>query len=299
MFQAHKLPDGFQLFHDNSMYRVCIFNIFKKTNTKRLKEPTPLKQWTLHQSVLRARDMEYTISGDNLQLVTLEIQPGEKLFAEAGAMVYMSGNVAIEAKLRGGLLKGLGRKVMGETLFLTEFTSTGGKGVVSFGGNAPGTIIALDIGAQKEFLVQKDAFLVAEDAVELSVAFQKRLGAAFFGGEGFILEKLSGTGKAFIHACGDFIEFTLEPDQVLKVDTGSVVGWDTSVTYDIERVKGIKTMFFGGEGLFLTTLRGPGKVIIQSLDLGRLAYALQPFLPQQRSGQSGAGIGQIIGGLGR
>ncbi len=244
------------------------------------------------------REMNYKISGDNLQLVTIEIQPGEKIFAEAGAMVYMSGNITMEAKMRGGLMKGIGRKFMGETLFLTEFTSSGGTGTVSFGGNAPGTIYPVDIGPQKEFLVQKDAFLVAEDGVELSVAFQKRLGAGFFGGEGFILERLSGTGKVFIHACGDFIEYDLQPDQLLKVDTGSVVGWDASVTYDIERVAGIKTMFFGGEGIFLTTVKGPGKVIIQSLDLGRLAHALQPFLPQHGA-QSGAGIGEIIGGLRR
>ena len=154
----------------------------------------------------------------------------------------------------------------------------------------------------KDFMVQKDAFLVAEDAVDMSIAFQKRLGAAFFGGEGFILEKLTGTGTVFIHACGDFIEFDLKPEQVMKVDTGSVVGWDGTVSYDIERVKGIKTMFFGGEGLFLTTLRGPGKVIIQSMSLSNLATALSPFLPQQRSGTSGSGgvAGALIKGtLGR
>ena len=186
-------------------------------------------------------------------------------------------------KIRGGLLKGLGRKLAGETMFLTEFTSAGGTGMVSFGGNAPGTIKALEIKPGKEYLVQKDAFLVAEDSIELSIAFQKRLGAIFFGGEGFILEKLSGTGTVFIHACGDFVEFNLEPDQILKVDTGSVVGWENTITFDIERVKGIKTMFFGGEGIFLTTLKGPGHVILQSMNLGNLASALQPFMPQSSS----------------
>ena len=244
--------------------------------------------------------MDYKISGDNLQLVTLNIDPGEKIYAEAGTMVYMSANMQMEAKMRGGLLKGLGRKIAGETMFLTEFTSTGGKGLVSFGGNAPGTIKALDISDGREFLVQKDAFLVAEDAIELSIAFQRRLGAAFFGGEGFILEKLTGKGKVFIHACGDFVEFDLKPDQVLKVDTGSVVGWDGTVSYDIQRVKGIKTMFFGGEGIFLTTLKGPGKVIIQSMNLSNLATALSPFLPHSRgsSGQDSL-AGALIGGLTR
>ena len=231
--------------------------------------------------------MKYNITGDNLQLVTIEIEPQEKIYAEAGALVYMSGNMNMEAKMRGGFLKGLGRTLAGETLFLTEFTSIGGTGLVSFGGRAPGTIKPIELTSGNEFLVQKDAFLCAEDSIDMSIAFQKRLGAAFFGGEGFILEKLTGNGTVFIHACGDFIEFDLKPDQVLKVDTGSVVGWDSTVTFDIERVKGIKTMFFGGEGIFLTTLRGPGHVIIQSMDLGNLATALQPFFPHQTSGNRG------------
>jgi len=244
--------------------------------------------------------MEYKISGDNLQLVTIEIEPGEKMFAEAGSMVYMSANINMEAKMRGGFLKGIGRKFAGETMFLTEFTSAGGKSLVSFGGNAPGTIKPIEISEGREFLVQKDAFLVAEDNVDLSVAFQKRLGAAFFGGEGFILERLSGKGTVFIHACGDFVEFDLKPDQVMKVDTGSVVGWDGTVTYDIQRVKGIKTMFFGGEGIFLTTLKGPGKILIQSMNLGNLATALKPFMPHS-GGTSGSGgiAGSVIGGLRR
>ena len=244
--------------------------------------------------------MEYKISGDNLQLVTIEIEPGEKMFAEAGSMVYMSANINMEAKMRGGFLKGIGRKFAGETMFLTEFTSAGGKSLVSFGGNAPGTIKPIEISEGREFLVQKDAFLVAEDNVDLSVAFQKRLGAAFFGGEGFILERLSGKGTVFIHACGDFVEFDLKPDQVMKVDTGSVVGWDGTVTYDIQRVKGIKTMFFGGEGIFLTTLKGPGKILIQSMNLGNLATALKPFMPHS-GGTSGSGgiAGSVIGGLTR
>ena len=232
--------------------------------------------------------MKYKISGDNLQLVTVELEPGERVYGEAGAMVYMSSNMNMEAKMRGGLLKAIGRKMAGETIFLTEFTPTGGSGIVAFGGNAPGTIKPIEIAPDKEFIAQKDAFLCAEDTVELSVAFQRRLGSIFFGGEGFILERLSGHGTAFIHACGDFIEFELDAGQRLKVDTGCVVGWDDTVDYDIERVKGIKTMFFGGEGLFLTTLTGPGKVLIQSMTLHNLASALAPFLPGAAKGTSGS-----------
>jgi len=232
--------------------------------------------------------MRYKISGDNLQLVTVELNPGESVYGEAGAMVYMSSNMNMEAKMRGGLLKAIGRKMAGETIFLTEFTPTGGSGIVAFGGNAPGTIKPIEIAPDKEFIAQKDAFLCAEDTVELSVALQRRLGSVFFGGEGFILERLSGHGTAFIHACGDFVEFELDAGQRLKVDTGCVVGWDDTVDYDIERVKGIKTMFFGGEGLFLTTLTGPGKVLIQSMTLHNLASALAPFLPGAAKGTSGS-----------
>ena len=239
--------------------------------------------------------MEHKITGDNLQLVTIQLGASEKVYAEAGTMIYMSGNVNMEAKMRGGLLKGIGRKFSGETMFLTEFTTTGGEGMVSFGGAVPGTIKALDIQSGRHWLVQKDAFIAAEDTVEMSVAFQKRLGSMFFGGEGFILQKLSGQGHVFIHASGDFVEFELQPDQVLKVDTGSVVGWEDSIDFNIERVKGIKTMFLGGEGLFLTTLKGPGKVILQSMNIANLAAALAPFMP--RSGNTSGNSGGVVGAL--
>ena len=193
--------------------------------------------------------MKYKITGDNLQVVTIELGDGEKVFGEAGSMVYLTPNMKMEAKARGGLLKGLGRKFMGESFFMTEFSPAGGTGLVAFAGNAPGTIKEIELKDGREFIVQKDAFLCAEDSVELSVAFQKRLGSIFFGGEGFILERLNGKGTAFIHACGDFIEMDLKEGESIKVDTGSVVGWEGTVSYDIERVKGIKTIFFGGEGL--------------------------------------------------
>jgi uncharacterized protein (TIGR00266 family) len=239
--------------------------------------------------------MKYKITGDNLQLVTLELKSGEKVYGEAGTMVYMTSNMNMEAKMRGGLLKALGRKFAGETIFLTDFTPTGGEGLVAFGGNAPGTIKPIELAPGRDFLVQKDAFLCAEDTVELSVAFQRRLGSIFFGGEGFILERLSGQGIAFIHACGDFVEFDLQAGQTMKVDTGCVVGWDGTVEFDIERVKGIKTMFFGGEGLFLTTLKGPGKIIIQSMTLANLATALAPFLPGTRGSSETSGTSGVLG----
>jgi uncharacterized protein (TIGR00266 family) len=241
--------------------------------------------------------MNYKITGDNLQLVTVELRAGEKVYGEAGAMVYMSSNMNMEAKMKGGLLKAIGRKFAGETMFLTEFAPAGGEGLVAFGGNAPGTIKPVEVASGRDFIVQKDAFLCAEDRVELSVEFQRRLGSVFFGGEGFILERISGEGTAFIHACGDFVEFDLQSGQTIKVDTGCVVGWDGTVDYDIERVKGIKTMFFGGEGIFLTALTGPGKIIIQSMTLHNLASALAPFLPGGKGSSDSSGSSGVVGTL--
>ncbi len=235
--------------------------------------------------------MEYKITGDNLQFVHLELTPGEKVYAEAGAMTYMTGNVSMTAKARGGFWKGLKRKLAKETFFMTEFTAEGGSGVVAFAGNVPGKIMAIDLRDGRSWILQKDAFLCAEDRVEMDITFQKRLGAAFFGGEGFILEKVWGHGRVFVHAPGDIVEMDLEPNQVLKVSTGNVVGWEEAVSYDIQTVGGIKTALFGGEGLFVTVLRGPGKAVLQSLTLPRMASALIPFLPRQTSGSRGFTFG--------
>jgi uncharacterized protein (TIGR00266 family) len=232
--------------------------------------------------------MNHKISGGNLQIVTLEINPNELVFAEAGAMVYMSGNMSMEAKARGGFFKGLKRKFMGESFFLTEFRAQGGPGIVSFAGNAPGTIKAIQVAPGREFMCQKDAFLCAEHSVDMDIAFQKKLGSAFFGGEGFIIQRLFGQGTVFIHGCGDFIEMDLKPGQVMKVDTGSVVGWEPTVQYDIQRAGGVKTSLFGGEGIFLTTLTGPGHIILQSMTLANLAFALSPFMAARGGGSSGS-----------
>lgn len=235
--------------------------------------------------------MKYKISGDNLQIVTCELEPNERVYAEAGTMVYMSGNMAFEARAKGGVMKGLKRKLTGESFFLTEFTPHQGPGYVGFGGNAPGTIKAIELTPGKEFMVQKDAFLCAENSVQLDMAWQKKLGASLFGGEGFILQKLSGSGTAFIHATGDFVEMDLQPGQTIKVDTGSVVGWDATVAFDIERAGGLKSMMFAGEGIFLTTLTGPGKILLQSMNLPDLAMTLKRYMPSDSSGSRTIQIG--------
>ena len=239
--------------------------------------------------------MEYEITGDNLQLVTLHVQGGETVYAEAGAMNHMSSNMDMQAKAKGGLMKGLKRMVSGESFFITEFTPQG-DGFVAFGGNVPGKIEAIQISPDNEFMAQRDAFLCSENGVDMDIAFTKKLGAGLFGGEGFILQKYSGQGTVFIHACGDFIVKDLQPGETLKVDTGSLVGFESSVQYDITRAGGIKTSLFGGEGLFLTTLTGPGRVIIQSLSIANLAAALAPHMSIGDSGSSGSGgLGKLIG----
>jgi len=236
--------------------------------------------------------MRYEIVGDNLQMVVVHLSAGEMVYGEAGAMVYMSENMEMNARARGGFLKGLKRKLVGETFFLTEFTPRSGEGFVAFAGNAPGRIKAIELKGE-EFIAQKDAFLCAQEGVDLDIAFTKKLRAGIFGGEGFILERLSGKGTAFIHACGDFVEMELAPGEVMKVDTGSVVGFDASVEYDIALAGNVKSMLFGGEGIFLTTLRGPGRVLLQSMTLANLAAALRPFLPSGAgsSGTSGTSFG--------
>ncbi|MBO7410163.1 MAG: TIGR00266 family protein [Candidatus Methanomethylophilaceae archaeon] len=226
--------------------------------------------------------MKYTITGDNLQFVNIQIEDGETIQSQSGAMRYMTGNVKMEARMKGGLFKGLKRAVSGESMFLLDYTAQGGAGVVGLGGGAPGKIIDLDIG-QGTWLVQKSGYLGSETTVNLDIGYQKKLGSIFFGGEGFILQKLSGTGIAFVAACGDFNIVDLKPGEKYKVSTANAVAWQETVSYDIEAAGGIKTALFGGEGLFVTTLTGPGKIIIQSMTLPDLAASLVPFLPYKEN----------------
>lgn len=222
--------------------------------------------------------LNYEIQGDNLQIIRCKLKPGQELYAEAGKMVYKTANVAWETKMQGdsigskiwGAVK---RKLMGESLFMTYFRSNG-NGEVGFAGNYPGRVQAFDLKAGQTILVQRDSFLCAQTSVQLNIALVKKLGSGFFGGEGFILEKLTGPGIAFIHGGGDFVEFNLAAGETLQVDTGCIVAFDESVNYDIQFVGGIKTALFGGEGLFLATLTGPGRAIIQSMTLEKMAREL-------------------------
>ncbi|MDY6864700.1 MAG: TIGR00266 family protein [Halobacteriota archaeon] len=238
--------------------------------------------------------MEYEVVGDNLEMLVAKLASGEMMYAEAGSMIYMSANMQMNTKAKGGILKGVKRMLAKESFFMTEF-SPSGDGFVAFAGNVPGRIREVNLKGN-EFMAQKDAFLAAESGVDMDIAFTKKIGAGLFGGEGFILEKLSGTGRAFIHACGDFVDLNLESGEVIKVDTGSVVGFDSTVNYDVTMAGNVKSVLFGGEGLFLTTLTGPGHVILQSMTIASLAAALRPYLPTGSNNTSGS-QGLNIGGI--
>jgi uncharacterized protein (TIGR00266 family) len=243
-----------------------------------------------------------------MQFVEIELDPNEAVVGEAGAMFYMEDEIQMEtifgdgsASQSGllGKLMGAGKRlVTGESVFTTIFMNSGrSKRKVAFGAAYPGKIIPVHLGDMGgTLLCQKDAFLCAAKGVSLGIAFQKKLGAGFFGGEGFILQKLEGDGLAFIHAGGAIIEKTLEAGQTLRVDTGCVVAFSSNVDFDIQYVGGIKTALFGGEGMFFTTLRGPGKIWLQSLPLARLANRIVGA--SKVGGSQGGEQGSVLGGLG-
>ncbi|NPV91109.1 MAG: TIGR00266 family protein [Firmicutes bacterium] len=217
--------------------------------------------------------IEYQIYGDDMQLVEIELDPGEGIRAEAGAMTYMTQGIEMETTASGGFMGGLKRALTGESFFITSFTNKGrGKQQLGFGAPYPGKIIPLDLAELGgTFMCQKDSYLCSAMGVNVEIAFTKRIGAGLFGGEGFILQKLVGKGLAFVHAGGTIIKKELAPGERLRVDTGCLVAFAPSVDYDIAMVGGFKNMLFGGEGLFLATMTGPGLVYLQSLPLSRLA----------------------------
>ncbi|GHE70555.1 TIGR00266 family protein [Roseivirga thermotolerans] len=233
-----------------------------------------------------AHEIDYELIGDDMQLVEVTLDPQETVRAEAGTMMYMDQGIQMETGTGGGLMKGLKRMFTGESFFITSFTNIGaGRQKVGFASPYPGKIVPIDLLKMGgEFLCQKDAFLCAAYGVEIEVAFTKRLGAGLFGGEGFILQRLTGDGLAFIHAGGTIIERDLQPGETLRVDTGCVVAFSRTVNYDIQFVGGFKNALFGGEGLFLVNLQGPGKVYLQSLPFSKLVDRIHHALPPARRG---------------
>lgn len=257
---------------------------------------------------MRCHEVDYEIIGDDLQMVEVELDPGEVVIAEAGSMNYMEEGITFEAKMGDGSnpkegfmdkMFSVGKRVLtGESIFMTHFTNEGAeKRRVSFAAPYPGKIVALDLAKLSgEILCQKDAFLAAALGTEVSIALTKRLGTGFFGGEGFILQRLRGDGMVFVHAGGTIVKKELH-GETLRIDTGCIVAFDPSLDYNIERAGNLKSMFFGGEGLFLATVRGTGTVWLQSLPFSRLADRIIASAPA--TGGSKKGEGSVLGALGK
>ncbi len=242
-----------------------------------------------------ADQINYELVGDDFQAVVITLDPDEGVRAEPGSMMWIEDGIEMDSSTGGGLLKGLKRKIGGESFFITTFTNEGReRAKVGFAADYPGKILPVDLG-RGEVFCQRDAYLCSAKGVEVSVAFTRKLGAGFFGGEGFILQKLKGDGLAFIHAGGHLIERELAAGETLRVDTGCIVGFEEAVDYDIKRIKGVKSMLFGGEGLFYAVLKGPGKCWIQTTPFSRFANRVLAAAGASR-GEHKRG-GDLIGGL--
>lgn len=252
---------------------------------------------------MASHEIDYKIFGDDIQFVEVELDPNETVIAEAGSMVYMEDGISFETRMGDGsrpdqgmmgkLFEAGSRLLTGESLFITHFTNKAfGKKKIAFAAPYPGTIVPLDLREHRNsIMVQKDGFLAAAYGTRLSITLNRRLGAGIFGGEGFILQKLEGDGKAFIHAGGTVIEKQLNND-LLRIDTGCVVAFEPSLDFDIEASGSLKSMVFGGEGLFLATMRGTGRVWLQSMPIRKLVRALSPFGKNR-----GKEAGSLLGGL--
>jgi uncharacterized protein (TIGR00266 family) len=225
--------------------------------------------------------MEYQIFGGTLPSVDITLRAGESVFTESGGMAWMTGDIKMDTGTRGGLLAGLGRKLAGESLFMTSYACQSGVGMVTFTPEAPGTILPFELQAGQSLICQKDAFMAAQEGVSLEMHFRKRLGAGLFGGEGFILQKITGPGLAFLEIAGDVREYVLQPGQLLQVDPGHLALYEPTVSYDITTVRGIANVLFSGEGLFLATLRGPGRVWLQSMPIANLAAKIARYIPSK------------------
>lgn len=235
--------------------------------------------------------IDYQIYGDDMQIVEITLDPGEAVRAEAGAMMYLEDDIEMQTNMEGGVFGGLKRMLTGESFFITNFINNGnGRRKAAFAAPYPGKIIPLDLAALGgSFICQKDSYLCSAYGIDIDVVFTKRIGVGFFGGEGFILQKLTGDGLAFVHAGGTIIKKELAQGESLRIDTGCVVAMQPTVDYDIRFVGGFKNALFGGEGLFLTTLTGPGIVYLQSLPISRLADRLTSASVSRRE-QGGGGF---------
>ena len=223
--------------------------------------------------------MEYKIHGTVMQTLDVQLKKGEAIYTESGGMAWMRGDIGMETSTRGGIMAGVGRMLSGESLFMTTYTCQSSEGLVVFTPEVPGKVLAMTLTSGETLICQKDSFMCAQDSVKLEMHFRKKLGAGLFGGEGFILQKITGPGIAFIEIPGEVREYALTAGDEMKVDPGHIAMFEPSVNYDITRVKGLKNIFFSGEGLFLANLKGPGKIWLQSLPLSNLAAKLSRYMP--------------------
>lgn len=214
--------------------------------------------------------MKYEITGDQLPVVVCHLQPGEAMITERGAMSWMSSNMRMETHATGGIGRSIGRMFSGESMFQNRYSAEGSEGLIAFASSFPGEIRAIEITPERPIIAQKSAFLASTEGVKLSIFFRKKIGAGFFGGEGFIMQKLSGTGLAFVEIDGSIVEYDLLPGQTMLIDTGYLAMMEETVSMDITMVHGAKNVFFGGEGLFNTVVTGPGKVWIQTMPIGKI-----------------------------
>ena len=221
--------------------------------------------------------MKYEIKGEPMPVVICQLEGGEAMVTERGSMVWMTPNMKMETGA-GGVGKAFGRMFSGDSLFQNTYTAQGGPGMIAFASSFPGAIRAIQIDPAHPMVVQKRGFLASEQSVELSIFFQKKVGAGFFGGEGFIMQKLSGSGTAFVELDGSVVEYDLGPGESLVVDSGNLAMMDATCSMDIQMVKGVKNVLFGGEGLFNTVVTGPGKVVLQTMPVSGVADALAPFI---------------------
>jgi uncharacterized protein (TIGR00266 family) len=240
--------------------------------------------------------MRYDLQGTTMQILNTELDQNETIISESGRLIFMTDNVRMETEMKGGFWSSVKRKFAGESFFLVKFTSLGGRGIVSFGSEFPGKIIPLQLRQGEEIIAQKDAFLCSEASVTFDATWTKKIGAGLLGGEGLILIKIKGPGLAFFNVGGEVTKIDLEHGQKIRVDTGNLAMFDSGVEYSVERVKGVKNMIWGGEGLFLATCTGPGRVWVQSLPVNELAGKIAEYLPNQR-GRGSMAAGMLLGSM--
>lgn len=241
--------------------------------------------------------MKWDLQGTVMQILNVELREKETAYSESGRLIYMSDNMSMDTHAKGGLWASIKRKFAGESFFLVDFTPRAGRGIVSFGTEFPGKIVPLRLMENQEIIAQKDAFLCSESTISFDATFTRKIGAGLLGGEGLVLVKVRGPGQVFFNVGGEVTMIELEAGQKIRVDTGNLAMFDSSVSYSVERVRGIKNMIWGGEGLFLATCTGPGRVWVQSLPVGELAGKLAEYLPGHRGGGGSMAAGMLMGSM--